>query len=247
MATVPGEWGEVVLRDHFAGPEMPVATASAYGAQYSSIGPFRVTGDLVETDTGVVGLAKAGGFIRISGNNEDGKGVFIGTEVVLSPALNGPLVWEARLELQALTTRSIFGGFMATNADDVAEPVTSTTVTMTLVDSGFAGFILDSQLTAGTHWHMPYKGGTASAPTASTSVDSGVAAVAAECDILRVEIDPNGTARWYINGVLKQTVVGAVSPTTLFAAGTGCWGTTTTAADADLDYQIVRFNTDYTR
>ena len=251
MATIQSEFGTTTLFDHFAGPEIPVANAVAYGTSAGGcnyyIGDFKVTGDLGETDTGVVGLSKAGGFVRISGNNEDGKGVAIGTEVCLSPALNGTLVLETRIEMQALTTRVVWAGFCSVNADDVAEPLTATGTTLTLTADRICGFVLDSQLTAGTKWHMPYKGGSASAPTDSTTVVSDVTAVAAECDTLRVEIDPNGTARWYINGDLKQTVVGAASTTGLLAGYVGCWGTTTTAADADVDYLAVRFNTDYTK
>ena len=245
-----GEYGIIELKDHFCGPEIPVAGTGAYaaaGAEGHFIGPFRVTGDLAEDDTGVVGIDKAGGWIRISGNDEDGKGIFIGTGVVLSPALNGTLVLETRLEMAALTTRNVFVGFMDVNADDVAEPITATGTTLTLTLGSGAGWLLDSQLTSATEWHMPYKGGTTTGPTASNDVDSDVVAVAAEADILRIEIDTNGTARWYINGDLKQTVEGAVSTTTLLAAGVGCWGTTTTAADADLDYLLVRAYTDWTR
>lgn len=251
MATAQAGRGVIELFDDFCGPEIPVANAVAYGTSAGGcnyyLGPFRVTGDLGETDTGVVGLSKASGYVRISGNNEDGKGVAIGTEAVFSPALNGTLVLETRIEMQALTTRSIFVGFGALNADDVAEPITSTTVTHTYVDTVVAGFVLDSQLTAGTVWHMPFKGGTTTAITASTSTTSGVVAVAAESDLLRIEIDPNGTARWYINGVLKQTVAGAVSTTTLLAGYVGCFGTTTTAADADIDYLLIKANRDWTR
>src|SRR3990167_11270312 len=240
------EFGKVTLFDHFAGPEIVVATASAYGAQYSALGPFRVTGDLVETDTGVVAIDKAGGWVRIGCNDENGKGVFVGTGVVLSPTLNGTLVLEARVELRIITTTSVFIGFMALNADDAAEPVTSVTATITYVaTTGIAGFIFDSQLTA-KEWHMPYSGGTATAPTASGDVNSGILPVAAESVVLRVEIDTNDTARWYIDGVLKQTVANAVSTTTLLAALCGAWGTTTTATDIDCDFLAVEANRDWT-
>lgn len=251
MATAQGGMGKIVLFNDFCGPEIPVANAVAYGTTAGGcnyyLGDFRVTGDLGETDTGVVGLSKASGYVRISGNDENGKGVAIGTEAVFSPALNGTLVLEARLEMQALTTRSIFVGFGALNADDVAEPITSTVVTHTYVDTVVAGFVLDSQLTAATAWHMPYKGGSATAPTASTSTTSGIVAVAAESDVLRIEIDPDGRARWFINGAKKQEVAGAVSTTTLLAGFVGCFGTTTTAADLDLDYLLIKANRDWTR
>ena len=245
------EFGTIELKDHFCGPEIPVANAVAYGTTAGGcnyyIGPFTVMGDLAETDTGIVYIDKAGGYIRISGNDEDGKGVWVGTGICLSPGLNGPLLVEARLELQALTTRSVFVGVMGTLANDVAEPVTSTTTTHTLVAANLCGFVLDSQLTAAAVWHCVYNGGSTTGATDSTTTTTGVSAVAAESDILRVEIDPNGTARWYINGVLKKTVTNAVSTTALQAGGVGCWGTTTTAADADVDYLVVRGNTSWAR
>ena len=250
MATIQSEFGTITLFNHFMGPEIPVANAVAYGTSAGGcnyyLGDFAVKGDLVETDTGVVALSKAGGFVRVGGNDENGKGVTIGTEIALSPALNGTIVVEARLEMQALTTRVVYVGLCGTHADDAAEPLTATGTTLTLTATDLVGFVFDSQLTA-TKWHMPYKGGTVTGPTASGSVVSTVTPVAAECDVLRLEVDPNGTARWYINGALEQTVVGAVSTTALQSALVGCWGTTTTASDVDVDYLAVRFNTDYTK
>ena len=244
------EYGKIHLFDEFAGPEIPVANGVAYGVTAGGcsyyIGPYKVTGDLGETDTGVVSLSKAGGWVRIGANNEDGKGAAIGTEACLSPALNGPLALEARVELRIITTTSVFVGFGSLNADDVAEPVTSTGTTITYVDTaGIAGFIFDSQLTA-KEWHMVYDGGTTAEATASGDVNSGILPVAAESVVLRVEIDTNGTARWYIDGVLKQTVANAVSTTTLLAALCGAWGTTTTATDIDCDFLAVEANRDWT-
>ncbi len=242
--------GEILLFNDFCGPELPVEGTGEYAdVNYAGIhsGPFKVTGDLEEDDTGLVSIAKANGFARISGNNENGKGVFVGTEVVFSPVLNGTMVCEARLELQALTTRSVFVGFMGTNADDVAEPVTSTGTAITKVVPCL-GFILDSQITDGTRWHMPYLLASDTTQT-STVVDATQVAVAGESDILRIEVDNNGAARWYINGKLEQTVGAglAATTTTLMAGGVGCWGTESTAADADVDYLLIKANRDWTR
>jgi len=241
--------GRIELFEDFTGPDCPVANAEASTTPGHFIGPFKITGDTVETDTGTVNVDKANGYLRISGNNEDGKGVAIGTNPIFSPVLNGTLVLEARLEMQALTTRVAFAGFCTVNAADVAEPCTSTGTTITAVAAGYAGFLLDSQFTASTQWHMPYYGGATTGVTTGATVacGSGVVAVAAESDVLRIEIDNNGTARWFINGILRQTVAGAVSTTTLLAGLVGCWGTTSTAADADVDYLLVRANRDWTR
>ena len=250
MAAQSG-YGRVRHFIDFLGAEIPVATDVAYGTTAGGcnyyLGDFKVLGDLAETDTGVLAIGKSGGYARISGNDENGKGVGVFTDLVFSPVLNAPMAVEARLELQALTARSIFVGFMGTLADDVAEPVTSTGTTHTLVASHLCGFVLDSQLTAAAVWHCVYNGGTTTGATDSTTTTSGVSAVAGESDILRVEVDPNGTARWYINGKLEQTVANAVSTTTLQAGGVGCWGTTSTAADADIDYIAVEGNRDWTR
>lgn len=243
--------GLIRLFNDFCGPEIPVLNAVAYGTTGGGcnyyLGDFKVTGDLGETDTGVVSTPKASGYVLISGNNENGKGVAIGTEVVFSPVLNGTLILEARLERAAVTAGVVFVGFCTANADDVAEPLTSTGTTITKVVPS-VGFLLDSQLTATADWHMPYLLASDTTQDSDTVVSSQTA-VAGESDILRVEIDPNGAARWYLNGVLEQTIGAglAATTTTLLCGIVGCWGTTGTAATADVDYLLVKASRDWTR
>jgi len=243
--------GRIELFDDFCGPEIPVANAIAYGTSAGGcnyyIGPYKVTGDLGETDTGVLGMdGTVNGVVRVSGNNENGKGVAIGTGIHFSPVLNGTLVAETRVQRAAVTAGVVFFGFCDVNADDVAEPLTSTGTTLTLTASDICGFVIDSQLTATATWHMPYNGGTTTGATDSTAVVSYVVAVLAEWDILRVEIAVNGTAFWYINGELKQTVANAVSTTVVQGAYVACFGTTGTAASVDVDYLYVSCNRDWT-
>ena len=246
-----GSRGKIELWNDFCGPEIPLANAIAYGTSAGGcnyyLGDYKVTGDLGETDTGVVGLPIVNGAVRVSGNNENGKGVAIGTEAVFSPTLMGPLIAETRVQRAVVTAGNIFFGFCDVNADDVAEPLTASTVTLTLTASDLCGFTLDSQLTATAGWHMPYNGGTTTGETTSTSVVSSVTAVAAEWDVLRIEIMADGRADWYINGVLEQTKDGAVSTSVLQACYVGAWGTTSTAASVDLDYLLVQANRDWTR
>jgi hypothetical protein len=106
--------------------------------------------------------------------------------------------------------------------------------------------VFDSQLTDSADWHAVFQGGDVTASTTSTDLDLDEDATAAESQVLRVEIDANGTARWYIDGKLKKTQTGAVSTTVVQAAIVGCWGTTTTAADLDVDYIAVEANRDWT-
>src|SRR3990167_1327761 len=171
-----GGYGKIRLFHDFFGPECPVAGSGAYAAATGNqivMGPFRVLGDLAETDTGLVSLSKASGYARISGNDEDGKGVAVATEVCFSPVLNGTLACEARLERQILSAGNVFVGFCGTIADDVAEPLTATGTTLTLTAAAICGFMLDSQLTAADGlWHMPYNRGTTTGPTVSTDVES---------------------------------------------------------------------------
>jgi hypothetical protein len=151
------------------------------------------------------------------------------------------------VELCALTARNVFVGFMAANADDSLEPITSTTATCTRVVNA-VGFLLDSQLTDSTRWHMPYMLST-TATQVSTAIDSSQVAVAAESDVLRVVVNSDGSAEWWINGVLEQTVgpAKAADVTTLLAGVVGVWSTTTTASDVDIDYLLVDANRDWTR
>ena len=243
--------GRVRLFNDFCGPEVPVANAVAYGATAGGcnyyLGDFSLKGDLVETDTGAVAQSKASGYIRLGGNNEDGKGAALCTEVCFSPALNGSIVVEARLERAAITAGVVFVGLAGTIADDVAEPCTSTGTTITKVVP-CVGFVLDSQLTAGTYWHMPYLLASDTSQT-STDVDASQAAVAGESDILRLVVNSDGSAEWWINGKLEQTKGAglAATTTTLMGALVGCWGTTTTAASVDVDYFLVEANRDWTR
>ena len=244
--------GRIRWFNDFAGAEIPVANAVAYGTTAGGcnyyLGDFKLIGDLGETDTGAVSTDKANGYILLSGNNEDGKGAAIATGVNLSPVLNGTIVVECRLERAALTAGVVFVGLAGTLADDVAEPCTSTGTTITKVVPCL-GFLLDSQLTAADGlWHMPYLLAADTTQT-STDVDSSQTAIAAESDLVRLEVDNNGAARWYINGELEQTVGAglAATPATLMGACVGCWGTTTTAATVDVDYFLVEANRDWTR
>ena len=243
-----GEIGKIVLFEDFCGPEVQYANAEAATTPGHAIGPFKVVGDTVETDSGIEVIGKASGYARFYGNDENGKGVGVATEVSFSPELNGAIVVECRLEnYSAVTARNVFVGLAGTVADDIAEPVTCATTTITKVVPCI-GFVLDSQLTAGTYWHMPYILASDTTQT-STDVVSSQVAVAGESDVLRLVVNPDGSAEWWINGVLEQTVGAGLGATTSTLLGAMCavFGTTTTAADIDVDYFLVKANRDWTR
>lgn len=242
-------YGKILMFEDFGGGEFPVANAVAYGTSptHAYLGDFKITGKFAPTDAGIVGLAKAGGWGRLTGTNEADEGIAVGTEVCFSPALNGPLGIEARVETQVLTARNLWLGFADVNADANVPPVTGATTTLTLVASDLCGFVFDSTLTAAADWHMTHNGGTTTGATDSTTVVAGSdTLIASTSVVLRLEIDTNGTARWYIDGVLRQTVVNALDPTVLLSGTVACYGTTTTITDIDVDYLAVEANRDWT-
>jgi len=162
--------GKIRLFDDFCGPEIPIGVAVvAMAAAGYAAGPFKVTGSTHDTDSGVISLSKASGYAQLAASaTADGDGIAVGTEVVFSPALNGTLVLETRLERAALTAGTVFAGFCTANADEVAEPITCATTVLTKVVPA-VGFLLNSELTAADGlWHMPY---LLAADTTQTSTD----------------------------------------------------------------------------
>ena len=244
-------YGKILLFNDFAGPEIPIATNVVYGVTAGGcsyyLGDFKVTGELEDTDSGVVGLSKSNGWVRLTGTDEAEAGCVIGTEAIFSPTLNGPFAIEARVETQTLSARNLFIGFCDVNADaTVVPPTVGSGTTVTLTASDLCGFSYDSTYTDSADWHMAYNGGSTTGETTSTSIDADEDAVAATSQVLRVEVDTNGTVRWYIDGKLRQTVTGAVSTTVLQGAMVGCFATASTVTDLDVDYVAVEANRDWT-
>lgn len=95
-------------------------------------------------------------------------------------------------------------------------------------------------------WHSCYNGGTTTGVVLSTTNEMGVDAVAEEYNIVRVEIDNNGTARFYVDGVLKQTVEAAMSTTADVAAVCAVSANTTELGVMEVDYILVSANRDWT-
>jgi len=245
--------GRIRLFTDFPGAEIPIGNNVAYGTTAGGcayfLGDFKVTGSLHDTDSGVVSVSQANGYARLTSSaSADGDGVAVGTEVIFSPTLNGPMILEARLERAALTAGTVFAGFMGVNADEVAEPITCATTVLTKV-THCVGFLLNSELSAADGlWHMPYLLAADTNQT-STGVTATQTAVAGESDVVRIEVDTNGAARWYINGVLEQSVAAGKAATvgTLMAGAVGVWATTTTVATVDVDYLLIEANRDWTR
>ena len=242
--------GKIELFYDFFGEDNIANTATT-----RALGPFSVGGQGSEaTDAGVTTLASDGniginGIGRISTTDETEHTTVVGTNIAFDVGLMGPLVAETRIQFDDLDTKEGFFGFADLDLNTVSletDLTTASGTTFAYQASDICGFYWSSELTDDEDWHMVYAGGTTTGETNSTNIDADVDAVAGEYDVLRLEVSPNGTARWYINGVLKQTVTGAVSTTAEVAVIAMVEAKTAAIEYAWLDYVAIEANRDWT-
>ena len=239
-----GEPGRIRLFNDFFG----VGNTLALTADTAEMGDFYAGGEGFEdNDAGVAGKDALSGVVTITSANTDADTTFIGTHIGLDVALMGTIVLETRVQLPDLDTKEIFFGLTSIlsvdeQLEDIVINASGTTITM---PADLVGFYLSDELTDDEDWHGIYSGGTATASTTTTAVDLDDDAVAGEWQILRLEVAPNGTARWYIDGDLKQTVTGAFSTTTDLAVCLAAAANNTELAIMDVDYLLVKANRDW--
>jgi hypothetical protein len=252
MATVQSEFGLINLFEDFTGPEVLVAGTGASENVYKD---FRVIGDGTEdTDSGITvdeATVPLNGVGIFTTTNETKHGVYLATALMLNPVMNGPLVLETRVQFADLDSKSFFMGLCGANGDDLSledDVINGATATLTLTATDLCGFFYDEGLTEDEMWHCAFNGGTTTGVTVAATVQSGIDAVLGQYNILRLEVDPNGTARWYIDGVLKQTQTGAVTVTaTDYLAGIcGVESKATSIEYAYVDYFAIRAARDWT-
>lgn len=250
MATRQSEFGKIEIFDDFIGPEYTIAETAD---DSMNLGAFRVIGQGKEaTDSGATIMEtdpNLNGVVCLTTTDESEHSLGLTTAKMFDVALMAPIVAEIRVQFADLDTKEFYFGFTDVN-DDTAilegGNLHGATATFTLTASDLCGFHFSSELTEDEMWHCVYNGGTTTGETVSTNIESGVDAVAGEYNILRIEIDPNGTARWYVDGVLKQTVEGAVSTTTDLACMAMVEAKGEAIEYAKLDYFGIRANRDWT-
>lgn len=247
-------YGKILLFNDFTGSEVyathNMEHASATGALWNIGEGFTIKGqNLDQTDAGATTVTDGlnGQILLTSSATAGGDAMFVTTEVCWKPSVNAPMALEVRCEMAALTLRKVFIGFVDAMIDAQTTILTGTTSTLAFTETDLVGFCFDSGLTEDNEWHMVHSGGTTTAVTDALLLNSGVTPVLAEMNVLRVEVDNNGTARWYIDGELLKTLDGAVSTSVIFAAAAGVeTHTSTTAASVTLDYIAVEANRDWT-
>ena len=250
MAEVHGANGKIEIFEDFLAGEDIVAN-TAVGRSFGGSG-FRVIGQGTEiNDSGVTVLESDGlnGVGVLTTTNEDAHSCGLTTGLVFDVAKMAPIVAECRVQFADLDTKAFWFGFSDVNGDTAileGEQLVASGGTLTLSASDLCGFLIDAEATDDEDWIMAYNGGTTTGETTIASIDADDDAVVGEFQILRLEIAPNGTARWYIDGVLKQTVTGAVSTTTDLALVAMIEARSADIEYAYLDYIYVSANRDWT-
>ena len=250
MATVQSGPGRVeIFEDFLAGEDIVAATA--VGRAFGGSG-LRVIGQgSSDTDSGITVGESDGlnGVGILTTTNEDAHSLGLTTGKVFDVAKMGTIVAECRVQFPDLDTKAFYFGFTDVNGDTAileGENLVAASGTVTLTASDLCGFLIDAEATDDEDWIMVFNGGTTTGETTISSIDADDDAVAGEWQVLRLEIGPNGTARWYIDGVLKQTKTGAVSTSTDLALLAMIETRAASNEYAWLDYVYVSANRDWT-
>ena len=247
MATVQSECGEIRLFcDFFCEDEVASTDPSR------PLEDFTVAGQGSEdTDSGIPTLDSGlSGVGVMTTTNEVDHTILVGTPCALDVAFMGPIVMEARVRYGTdLLTKEVFFGLQ--DVDPVTLSIQSNvvhgaTTVITNTGTAFVGFLQSAELNDTNDWHAVYKGGTATAVVLSTDLDLDCDAVIGDWQILRLEVDPNGTTRWFVDGVLKKTLAGAASTTADFGAILALEAKTAFFETLDVDYLLVTASRDWT-
>ena len=244
--------GKIVLFDDFTGGEEILVAATTAPPMTVGNGTFSLVGQgLAETDSGAIFLDSDGlnGVLQLTTTDEDIHAVGLQTPIMFDVGLMGTIVAEARVRQAAITTGEFFFGFSDVQTDlAIIEGAIAhaATTTLTLTASDICGFISAPELTAAAEVHAIFNGGATTGVTDSTLNELSVNWVAGEYLVLRMEIDTNGTCRWYVNGVLKKTVEGAVSTSVDLCCSLIIESKTTAVKTLDVDYLKIKANRDWT-
>ena len=243
-------YGKVVIFEDFLAGEDIVATTAATRAFGDS--GLRVIGQgIAEADSGITDGASDGlnGVGILTTTNEDAHSCGVTTGKVFDVGKMAPINIECRVQFPDLDTKAFYFGLTDVNDDTTileGNNLVASGTSLTLSASDLCGFLIDAEATDDEDWIMVYNGGTTSGETTIANIDADNDAVAGEYDILRLEVAINGTARWYINGVLKQTVTGAVSTSTDLAVLAMVEARSAAIEYAWIDYIAIEANRDWT-
>lgn len=149
-------------------------------------------------------------------------------------ASDGGLALEARLKISAITTAAFFVGFtdLGTFEAPIESAGSGNTLTSNATDA--VGFMFDTRMTDDNIWLVGVK-----ADTDATAQNTAVAPVADTFITLRVEVDADGDATFFINGdrvgsVMSNAITASTALTPTIAATSLVAATRT----IDVDYLL---------
>lgn len=254
MTIKQSEHGRIRLLHDFTGEEINTgpdeAHDNAIGGVWNIGHGFTIKGDALDDVEALVDSVEDGlngQVVLTSADVADGDAMYCTTETCFKPSVNAPMAVECRCKMAALTARRVFVGFRGTMDSDESDVLTGSGSTLTLTaEADLVGFFYDVGLTTDIEWHMVHNGGTTTGVTDGLLLNSGVTPVEDEMNVLRIEVDNDGTARWYIDGELLKTLEGAVDPDEIFAGCVGAIATSSTEATVTVDYIAVEAERDWT-
>ena len=238
-----------IFEDFLAGEDIVAATAATRAFGGSGL---RVIGQgIAEADSGITVGESDGlnGVGILTTTNEDAHSCGLTTGKVFDVGKMAPINIECRVQFPDLDTKAFYFGLTDVNDDTTileGNNLVASGTSLTLSASDLCGFLIDAEATDDEDWIMVYNGGTTSGETTIANIDADNDAVAGEWDVLRLEVSINGTARWYVNGVLKQTVTGAVSTSTDLAVLAMIEARSAAIEYAWIDYIAIEANRDWT-
>ena len=238
-----------IFEDFLAGEDIVAATA--VGRAFGGSG-LRVIGQGSEdTDSGITVGESDGlnGVGILTTTNEDAHSIGLTTGKVFDVGKMAPINIECRVQFPDLDTKAFYFGLTDVNDDTPlleGNNLVASGTSLTLSASDLCGFLIDAEATDDEDWIMVYNGGTTSGETTIANIDADNDAEAGEWDVLRLEVSINGTARWYVTGVLKQTVTGAVSTSTDLAVLAMIEARSAAIEYAWIDYIAIEANRDWT-
>ena len=157
----------------------------------------------------------------------------------------GMTVFECRVSFSQITGVTACFGLSDALATD-AEHLLHTIIAGTVADGGLTvtntvEIVYSEEATAGTLWHAASEnaGTIGNSGAEETLVDGPTADT---YDTLRIEVDPDGDARFYINGVLRLTRATAVATTSLLIPYIAIDGEAATPVVTDLSIDKVKFS-----
>lgn len=223
MASLDSGFGHIRLFDDFLGDtydtllwSVPVAAnATAYAINVQANGVIRGT---------------------VTNNTSSDLASLVG-EIIYRASAGGPLIFEARVALQTSLLQFLFVGLTGTKPDTTVTniPMNTNGGTFTTAHANAVGFMYTGGTSGAAVWQVA--GTKANADTAITAAPSRFNPVLATFQTLRIVLNPDGAASFYIDGnIIKENLANAVTAATLL---TPAICITDDGAAASLDADLV--------